>query len=235
MNINIFSKQFFSNYIFHPHSKELTKLDQRKALATSIFLGIFTLGICHIVCLIKYRNQKFTLIKEEDSPTAQKVNQETKKIIQPEKQWSFDELMNSNELTAKEMFDHAKSEYNVEKSHKLMLKAAAMGSVEAMKEAGDNYHYGRNDGDNKVLPDSVEAVKWYKKAAQGKNPKACEALANIYLLGKDVPKDIQEAKKWVTLVFEYGGTHIIFLDTKIHTITRNLQFALEYIDKLNQN
>lgn len=76
MTLKIISKQFFSNYIFHPNAKELSSEDQRKALISSIFLGIFTLGICHLVCLIKYRNRIFKLAEIENLST-QKIQTAT--------------------------------------------------------------------------------------------------------------------------------------------------------------
>jgi hypothetical protein len=70
--LNIFSKQFFSNYIFHPNAEELSPEDQRKALITSLFLGVITFGFCHLFCLIKYRNRTFKLAAKED-PDIQKI------------------------------------------------------------------------------------------------------------------------------------------------------------------
>lgn len=68
MTLKICSKQYFSNYIFHPKAVELTSRDQRKALINSICLGIVTLGLCQLVCLIKYRNRTFKLLSVIEDP-----------------------------------------------------------------------------------------------------------------------------------------------------------------------
>src|SRR5687768_15516489 len=74
--MEITNKQFFSHYIFHPLSKGLSSSDKARALASSIALGIFTLGICHLVCAIKYRNRTFQKEKQPDRAIA-RVNQAT--------------------------------------------------------------------------------------------------------------------------------------------------------------
>lgn len=66
MTLRVFSREFFSNYIFHHDAKELSAKDQRKALISSIFFGIITIGICHLVCLIKYRNRTFKLVAKNE-------------------------------------------------------------------------------------------------------------------------------------------------------------------------
>lgn len=71
MTLRIISEQFFSNYIFHPCAKDLSLKDQRKALINSIFFAIFTLGVCHFVCLIKYHNRTFKFVVLDD-PTTKK-------------------------------------------------------------------------------------------------------------------------------------------------------------------
>ncbi len=60
-NLNINSKEFFSNYIFHPRDPSLSDKDSRKAVIASVVIGILSLGIVHLVCLIKYRNVKHIL------------------------------------------------------------------------------------------------------------------------------------------------------------------------------
>ncbi len=43
------TSNFFSNYILNPFSSDLKKTDKLKALVGSIFLGVFALGIPHVV------------------------------------------------------------------------------------------------------------------------------------------------------------------------------------------
>lgn len=58
MNLKIFSKPFFTNYIVHPRSDDLSKQDKRKALISSIAIGIFTLGICHAISAITFHGKR---------------------------------------------------------------------------------------------------------------------------------------------------------------------------------
>lgn len=56
--MRIFSKPFFTNYIVHPLSKDLTRGERVKALISSIAIGIFSLGICQAVSAIKFHNRR---------------------------------------------------------------------------------------------------------------------------------------------------------------------------------
>lgn len=56
--MRIFSKPFFTNYIVHPLSKDLTRGDRAKALISSIAIGILTLGVCQAVCAVKFHNRR---------------------------------------------------------------------------------------------------------------------------------------------------------------------------------
>jgi hypothetical protein len=56
--MRIFAKPFFTNYIVHPLSKDLTRGERAKALISSIAIGIFSLGICQAVCAIKFHNRR---------------------------------------------------------------------------------------------------------------------------------------------------------------------------------
>ena len=49
---------FFKYFIFHPSSEMLDKGDRVKALVRSVMLGIFTLGLCHVVCALAFRSYK---------------------------------------------------------------------------------------------------------------------------------------------------------------------------------
>ena len=48
----------------------------------------------------------------------------------------------------------------------------------------------------RVPKDEIEAVKWYRKAAEQNNPLAQNSLGSCYLNGTGVPKDETEAVKW---------------------------------------
>lgn len=70
--LETFSSRVCSNDTFNPDAKESTFKDQKKALISGIFLDIFTVGICYLVCLIKYHNRQFKLAEIGDLGT-QKV------------------------------------------------------------------------------------------------------------------------------------------------------------------
>jgi hypothetical protein len=58
MRVNLNVSNFFHYFILHPKSKMLDERDQFKAKVSSIALGVLTLGICHLVCAIAFRNYK---------------------------------------------------------------------------------------------------------------------------------------------------------------------------------
>ena len=53
------------------------------------------------------------------------------------------------------------------------------------------YHYGRG-----VPQDDLEAVKWFRKAAEQGYAKAQKNLGWMYEQGKGIPRDKSEAIKW---------------------------------------
>lgn len=56
--MRILSRPFFTNYIVHPLSKDLTRGERAKALISSIAIGIFSLGIAQAVCAVKFHNRR---------------------------------------------------------------------------------------------------------------------------------------------------------------------------------
>lgn len=56
MRLNV--TEFFKYFIIHPDSDLLDKQDRAIALISSIALGVFTLGLCHLVCALAFRSYK---------------------------------------------------------------------------------------------------------------------------------------------------------------------------------
>ena len=54
------------------------------------------------------------------------------------------------------------------------------------------------DTGDDVPKDSVEAAKWYRKAAEQGAANAQNSLGACYWLGNGVPKDYVQAYKWLT-------------------------------------
>ena len=63
---------------------------------------------------------------------------------------------------------------------------------------------GEGPGDDGVIKDDVEAVKWYRKAADQEIPLSQYALAGCYAKGKGVAKDFVEAVKCYRKAAEQG-------------------------------
>ncbi len=72
-------------------------------------------------------------------------------------------------------------------------------SVLEMFELGRMYYYG-----NGVDRDTLEAIRWYRMAAEHGHPVAQNLLGNRYYYGEGVDKDYVEAVKWYRLAAEQG-------------------------------
>jgi|SRR5262245_110492 len=68
---------------------------------------------------------------------------------------------------------------------------AEAGDAESQVELGRRYDQGEG-----VAKDQVEAVKWYRKAAEQNYARAQNNLGVCYDRGEGVPKDHVEAVKW---------------------------------------
>lgn len=79
---------------------------------------------------------------------------------------------------------------------------AERGNVAAMFVLGNAYMGGKN-----IAKDSVEALKWYTKAAEKGNATAMYVLGFLYDNGKAVPKDSALALKWYTRGAEAGDAN----------------------------
>lgn len=55
------------------------------------------------------------------------------------------------------------------------------------------------------MADDLEAVKWYRKAAEKNNPEATLSIGVCYHLGKGVEKNLQEAVKWYRKAADLGN------------------------------
>lgn len=80
-----------------------------------------------------------------------------------------------------------------------LVERALKGDATAQTNLGVMYAYG--DG---VQKDSVEAVKWFRKAAEQGYADAQNFLGLMYLAGTGVPKDATEAAKWISKAAEQG-------------------------------
>ena len=75
MSLHILSKPFFTKYIIHPRSNDLSHHDRKKALIASIAFGVFTLGFCHLVCGLAFRNKRVSLQQDANSRATEALAQ----------------------------------------------------------------------------------------------------------------------------------------------------------------
>lgn len=61
-----------------------------------------------------------------------------------------------------------------------------------------------------------EAMEWYRKAAARRNQYADYRLGKLYLTGKDVPKDVERAVKYLTASAEAGSQYAQYTLGKLH-------------------
>ena len=76
---------------------------------------------------------------------------------------------------------------------------AKLGDAESQNDLGFMYDSGWT-----VPVDDVEAVKWYRKAADQGHVKAQSRLGSMYRNGEGVPKNATEAVKWYRRAAEQG-------------------------------
>jgi hypothetical protein len=89
---------------------------------------------------------------------------------------------------------------DLNKSVSWLEKAAAQGAAAACNALGFIYE---NGGDG-FESNTNEALKWYRRAAEGNDGKGQMNLGRLYLEGKIVPKDSVEAYKWFYLGSRHG-------------------------------
>lgn len=83
----------------------------------------------------------------------------------------------------------------------LLRKAADQGHVEAQFVLGNAYRLGAHG----VMPDSVEAAKWYRKSAEQGHPYAQFSLALALRNGDGVKQDLAESIVWYRKSAEGGA------------------------------
>ncbi len=85
-------------------------------------------------------------------------------------------------------------------------KKAEQGDCHAQNELGVVYQNGLKG----VPADQGEAIKWFKKSAEGGNVTAQSNLGHMYCAGKGVPKDEVEGAKWLLKAAQQGQNNAQF-------------------------
>lgn len=195
--MKILSEAFFSNYIFHPFANELSTKDKLKTLITSVCLGIFTLGICHVICAIKYSNRTYR-VETDKTPTSEKTDQVFNKQIYK----NIDDLISSTNNSSM-LLNFAKDfSWNDEEKEKILTKVTELGNSEGMRLLGLMY-FEKNKVD--------AGIELLQQAANKGDIAACGNLANFYWTGDKVKEDKEVGKKWLQKAIDLGG--VVFLNT----------------------
>jgi TPR repeat protein len=82
----------------------------------------------------------------------------------------------------------------------LLCKAGELGSLHAQRDLGALYATGNWTGPK----DSVQAVQWYRRAAERGHADAQYNLGFMYLLGEGVQNDPEEGLRWLRLAAAQG-------------------------------
>jgi len=109
---------------------------------------------------------------------------------------------------------YAKRSYDV--AFKEWFPLAEAGDPAAQNNIGFMYRKGRG-----VPPDEVEAIKWYRRAADQGFADAMTNLGYMYDEGRTVEQDFVESYKWFLLASERGregaDDHLKFLEEEYMT------------------
>lgn len=181
MKLEVFSRPFFTNYIVHPRSSELDKHNKRKALISSIAIGILTLGICHAFCAIKFHGKRTQLdmlrfLKDTTTPLDQMLEQAQKIKATP-----LERLQMISALSAR-------------------------GHLPAMTELGLLYCEG-GEGIGKV---DVAGLALLNQAADAGDIRACKELCKILAHTQPIVEDTKtEILKRAEQIFVAGESLVI--------------------------
>ena len=95
--------------------------------------------------------------------------------------------------------DHA-GDAGLSQTNAELERRALQGNTEAQVALGERYERGREG----ALQDYLEAVKWYRAAAEQGLPLAQYLLGYMYEIGRGVPQDYVQAHTWYNL-YSAGG------------------------------
>ncbi len=111
-----------------------------------------------------------------------------------------------------------------------LIKKAEQGDIEAQKTLGFMYDEG-----NGVTHNALEAIKWYKMAANKGDADAQFHLGYIYINGDEAIKNPQEAIKWYKMAamqdHEYAPFNLALIYEKGLGVKQSLKEALKWYQK----
>jgi TPR repeat protein len=92
---------------------------------------------------------------------------------------------------------------NEKRGVELLTQSAALGNVEAMYQLGSAYTFGSTT-QSLVADADVEAAKWYFNAASKGHAEAQYSLGLLFLVGKGVQRELNEANQWMARAAKAG-------------------------------
>jgi hypothetical protein len=224
MSLHILSKPFFSNYIIHPRSKDLSHHDRKKALIASIAFGVFTLGFCHLICGLAFRNKRVTLQKDAAAKETNAISQRIFDKTQKE-DWPVEEILQCDELDGEELCFLASSlRPSPDDQFRILRKASDLDYPPAMAAVGKRLCDEGNEHDGMLL---------LNRAANSGELQACLDL--IQILSKKKPLTIVEKASIIQLavtLFDAGQIVRIFKNSgSVSTIIKfeDLEALMDYL------
>jgi len=142
--------------------------------------------------------------------------------------------------SAYELGNHPKFPQNLPQALNYFKDAADKGSISAQTKLASIYSLGEKTG-YPIKQDDELTVKYAKLAADGGSPEGMALLGQIYIKGMGpIPKDIEEARKWLNKAHEMGDImapfiigHLYIDEEKQPNYTEAIKWIKIAVDKGN--
>ncbi|MFV0340516.1 MAG: hypothetical protein ACK5MA_07850 [Parachlamydiaceae bacterium] len=171
MSLHILSKPFFSKYIIHPRSNDLNRHDRKKALIVSIAIGVFTLGFCHLICSLAFRNKRVSLQEDAAAKETNAISQRIFDKTQKEEDWTVEEILQNGDLNGDELYFLASNlRPSPDDQFRILRKASDLDYPPAMAAVGKRLCDEGNEHDGMLL---------LNRAADAGELEACQDLIQI--------------------------------------------------------
>ncbi|NIR59280.1 MAG: sel1 repeat family protein [Gammaproteobacteria bacterium] len=122
------------------------------------------------------------------------------------------------------------ADYALEALFKKRLEKAEAGDAESQYEVGSMYLRGRG-----VPPDTAEAARWIRQAAEQDNTRAQAELGELYMEGEGVSQDYAAARRWLSRAAEAGYPTAQFRLGQLYAegrgVERDYDRALEWLTR----
>lgn len=185
---------FFHYFMFHPEQLP-QKQNRIVALASSIALGVITLGLTHLICYFALYSRKVVPVKVEDAKSEDQKTQTVAKheLVEESKLASPKKHVKKRRTTKKGLKKFSSKQLPVFVKYKdqghmslqEMKEEALRGNVEYQLFVGQLFLLGKSG----VPRSNSNAFFWYSKAAENRNPLGLYRTGKMYYRGFGVKKD----------------------------------------------